>query len=125
MVCVIADRLQELDVSYARRAEEESMKCRYSVEDRLSEFQRDLEIRCKQQLETELSLYRSKELAKAKQEERDRYREELAKEKSVLHHAHQLKLEEVKKSEQHMMEKYRRKEQVLAAVTNIIYYVQY
>lgn len=107
-----ADRLEELDISYARRAEEESMKCRSSVEDRLSAFQLDLEAKYKRQLETELGLYRSKELARARQEERDRYREELAKEKSDLHRAHQLKLEDVKKSEQRMMEKYRQKEQV-------------
>lgn len=113
---LIADRLEELDISYARRAEEESVKCRSSVEDRLSAFQHDLEARYKQQLETELSLYRSKELARARQEEREQHREELAKEKSELHHTHQLKLEEVKKSEQRMMEKYRRKEQVLYCV---------
>lgn len=107
-----ADKLEELDVSYARRAEEESMKCRFSVEDRLSTFQRDLEARYKQQLETELSLYRSKELARARQDTKEQLREELAKEKAESHHAHQLKLKDVTKSEQRMVEKYRRKEQV-------------
>jgi oral-facial-digital syndrome 1 protein len=114
VICVsLADKLEELDISYARRAEEESVKCQLSVEDRLLSFQRDLEVRYKQQLETELELYRSRELAKVRQEERDRHREELAKEKSDLQCAHQLKLEEVRKSEQRLVEKYRMKEQVL------------
>lgn len=107
-----ADRLEELDISYARKAKEESVKCQFSLEDKLRTFQRDLEARYKQQLETELGLYRSRELAKARQEERDRYREELAKERADLHYVHQLRLEDVKKSEQRMVEKYRRKEQV-------------
>ena len=107
-----ADRLEELDTSYARKAEEESAKCRVSLEDRLTSFQRDLEARYKQQLETELALHRSRELAQARQEERERLQEELAREKEALHHAHQMKLEEAKRAEQHMMEKYRRKEQV-------------
>ncbi len=104
--------MEELDTSYARRAEEESAKCQLSLEDRLSAFQRDLEARYKRQLETELTLYRSRELAKARLEERQRYQEELAKEKEVVYHAHQVRMEEVRKSEQRIMEKYRRKEQV-------------
>ena len=112
MVCAAVDRLEELDVSYARKAQEESVKCRHSMEDRLLGFQHDLEARYKQHLDAELDLYRSKELARARQEERDRCRGELAKERADLHQAHQVKLEAIRKSEQDMMEKYRRKEQV-------------
>ena len=88
------------------------MKCQLSLEDRLSGFQRDLEARYKQQLETEMYLYRNRVLAKARQEERDRFREELAKERADLNRTHQAKLEDMKKTEQRLVEKYRRKEQV-------------
>ena len=99
-------------MTYARKAEEESLKCQASLDDRLLTLQRDLEARYKHQLESELTLYQTRELAKVRQEERDRYREELAREREGLQQVHQLKLEEVKRSEQHMLEKYRRKEQV-------------
>lgn len=111
MVCVAA-RLDELDASYARKAEEESMKCMLSLEDRLSTLQSDLEARYKQRLEEEMTLYRSRELARVKEEERDRYQDKMAKEKQDLYHIHQLKLDDAKKAEQRLIEKYRRKEQV-------------
>lgn len=101
-----------MDITYARKAEEESIKCQATLEDRLLALQRDLEARYKHQLESELALYRNREIAKVRQEERDGHREELAKEKESLHCQHQLRLEEGKKSEQRMTEKYRRKEQV-------------
>lgn len=118
-IAFAADRLEELDISYARRAEEESIKCQLSLEDRLSAFQRDLEARYKQQLESELALHCNRELVKARQEERDRYQEELGKIKENLRHMHQLRLEDVKKSEQCMIEKYRRKEQVSPIICTI------
>lgn len=101
-------------MSYARRAEEESMKSHLSLESRLEAFQRELEARYKQQLESELALHRNREIARARQEERDRCREELSKEKEDLYRTHRLRLEEVRKSEQNMIEKYHRKEQVLS-----------
>ena len=114
---LLADRLDELDASYARKAEEESIKCMLSLEDRLSTLQCDLEARYKQQLEEEMTLYRSRELARVREEERDRYQGKMTKEKQDLHHIHQLKLDDAKKAEQRLVEKYHRKEQVRTYVT--------
>ena len=105
--------MEELDASYARRTEEECIKCQFSLEDRLLAFRQDLEARYKQQLETELTLYRSRELSRLRQEERESYRQQMAKERADLNHVHQLKLEEARKAEHRMEEKYRRKEQVV------------
>lgn len=106
-------QLEALDRSYASRVEAESAKSRVSLEDRLAGFQADLEARYKKQLETELSLYKTRELAKIRQDEQERYKAELAKVRENLKHAYQVKLEEAKKTEQDMMKKYRRKEQVM------------
>jgi len=107
-----ADRLEQLDISYARKAEEESARSQQSIEDRLLALQRDLEARYKQRLEAEISQFRSRELAKVRQKEKEQYQQEIEKEKAELHCRHQLRLDEVKRSEQQLMEKYHRKEQV-------------
>ncbi len=75
-------------------------------------FQRDLEAQHKHQLETELSLYKSRELAKVKIEERERYQRELTGERLEITLTHQKKIEELRKLEQQMLERYRKKEQV-------------
>ncbi len=75
-------------------------------------FQRDLEAQHKHQLETELSLYKNRELAKVKIEERERYQRELTGERLEITLAHQKKIEELRKLEQQMLERYRKKEQV-------------
>ena len=75
-------------------------------------FQRDLEAQYKSQLETELSLYKSRELAKVRMEEREKYQQELASERVGATVAHQKKIEELRKTEQQMMDRYRKKEQV-------------
>ena len=101
-----------MDQTYARKAEEEATKCQLALEDRLSMLQHELEARYKDKLDSELTLHRNRELVKVRLEERERYQQELAKERQTLQHMHQLKLDEMKKSEQRMLEKYRRKEQV-------------
>lgn len=75
-------------------------------------FQRDLEAQHKLQLETELSLYKSRELAKVRMEEREKCQRELTGERLQITLAHQKKIEELRKMEQQMLERYRKKEQV-------------
>lgn len=112
IVILIADRLEALDQSYAYKAEQESQKSQASLEDRLASFQSDLETRYKRQFEAEMMLYRTRELAKVREEEREKYQRELSKEKDEMHRNYQLRLEETRKSEQRVMERYRMKEQV-------------
>ena len=108
--------MEALDQSYARKAEEATVKNQLSLEDRLTAFQRDLEARYKRQLETEMADYRRRELAKVRQEEMDKHRAEMNKEREELHRNHQLRLEEARKSEQQMMERYHMKEKVFTFV---------
>lgn len=108
----VADKLEALEEVYARKVEEETMKCEQSLEDRLAAVQNDLKTRYKRQLETEMSLYQARELAKVRREEREKYHNELAKEKEELQHAYHLRLENVKKSENSLAEMYHRKEKV-------------
>ena len=107
-----AEQLQALDQSYAQKAEEQRLRTQQNLEERLSTFQRDLEAQYKSQLETELSLYKSRELAKVRMEEREKYQQELASERVEATVAHQKKIEELRRTEQQMMDRYRKKEQV-------------
>lgn len=104
--------MHALDQSYARKADEENAKSQRNVEERLLCYQRDLEARHKHQLDTELSLYKSRELVKVRGEERDKYQRELAAVKLEATVAHQKQVQELRKLEQQMLERYRKKEQV-------------
>ena len=107
-----AYKLEALDEVYARKVEEEALKCTASLEDRLATVQTDLEACYKSRLDTEMSLYQERELAKVRREERDRYHDKLDKEKEELQNAYHLRLENVKKSEKNLAEIYHRKEMV-------------
>ena len=108
-----ATQLQALENAYARKAEEETQKYQKSLEDRLSEYQRDLEARYKTQLETEMNLFRSRELVKARLEEREKYQREILREKEEAQLKHQQKMDDLRRSELQMKERYCRKEQVM------------
>ena len=105
-------RLQALDESYAGRVEEEGRRHQQSLEERMAAFQRETEARYRGQLETEMAHFRERELARMRQEERARGQEELSRERAELHHAHQQKLEAVRRMEQESLLRLRRKEQV-------------
>ena len=108
----VDEQLKVLDQSYAQKAEQHSVRCQQNLEERLSAFQRELEAQYKNQLETELSLYRTRELAKMRLEEREKYQEDLTKEKMEMVQNHQKKIDELRKSEVQMLERFRKKEQV-------------
>lgn len=105
-------QLEALENAYAKKAEEESQRYHQSIEDRLSEYQRDLDARYKEQLKTEMSLFQVRELAKARLEEREKCREEAAREKEEGHLKLQRKLNELRRSELQLKEQYCKKEQV-------------
>lgn len=108
----IAELLQALDQSYAQKAEEQNLRTQQNLEERLLTFQRELETQHKHQLETELSLYKNRELVKVRMEEREKYQRELAEQRHNTTMAHQKKIEELRKTEHQMLERYRKKEQV-------------
>ena len=105
-------RLQALDESYAGRVEEEGRRHQRSLEERMAAFQHEAEARYRGQLETEMAHFREGELARVRQGERERGQEELTRERAELHHAHQQKLEAVRRLEQETLLRLRRKEQV-------------
>ena len=74
--------------------------------------QKDLEAHYKKQLQTEMELFQMRELAKMRQEEKERYRSELAKDREELQQVYHLRLESVKRLEKNNAEAYRRKEKV-------------
>ncbi len=101
-----------LDQCYGQKAQEENAKTKRNREERLLCYQQELEAQYKHQLETELSLYKSRELARVRNEERDRYQKELAAERLEATVAHQKQVQELRNMEQQMLERYRKKEQV-------------
>lgn len=105
--------MEALEEVYARKVEQETSKCQASLEDRLATVQSDLAAHYKRQLQTEMSLFQARELAKMRREEKEIYHNELAKEKQEFEHAYHLRLENVKKSEQSTAERYHRKEKVI------------
>lgn len=107
-----ATQLQALENAYARKAEEETQKYQQSLDDRLSEYQRDLEARYKKQLETEMNLFQTKELVKARLEERERYQREALKEREEAQQKHQHRLDDLRRNELQLKERYCKKEQV-------------
>ena len=109
----VDEQLQALDRSYAQKAEQHSVRCQQNLEERLLTFQRDLETQYKKQLETELSLYRTRELVKMRLEERERYQGDLTRERTEMVQNHQKKIDELRKSEMQMLERFRKKEQVI------------
>ena len=108
----LADQLKALDHSYAQKAKEETEKVNHSMLERIGLIQSELEARYTKQLETELSLYRARELAKVRLEEREKYLEEMAREKTQLNQHYQRKIDELRRNEQHIVDQYRLKEQV-------------
>ncbi len=102
-----------MDQSYAKKAEEENAKTQQNIEERLLCYQRDLETQHKHQLHTEVALYKNREVAKVRTEEREKYQQELAGERLQATVAHQKQIQEMKKMEQQMLERYRKKEQVI------------
>ena len=119
-VSIPGTQLEALESAYARKAEEESQRYHQSIEDRLSEYQRDLEARYKEQLKTEMSLFQVKEVAKARQEEREKCRQEAAREKEEAHLKLQRKLDELRRNELQLKEQYCRKEQVGQSTLGIL-----
>ena len=108
-----ATQLQALENAYTRKVEEETRKYQQSREDQLSEYQRDLEARYKKQLETEMNLFRTKELVKARLEEREKYQKEVLREKEEAQQKYQRRLDDLRRSELQLKERYCKKEQVM------------
>ncbi len=108
----VAGKLKQLEDKYAQKSEEESGRYRASLEQRLEAVQKELESHYKKQLQTELELFQIRELTKMRQEEKEKYRAELAKDREELQHVYSMKMASVKKSEKNSMEMYRRKEKV-------------
>ena len=121
-VSVPDTQLEALENAYAKRAEEESQRYHQSLEDRLTEYQRDLEARYKEQLDTEMSLFQTKELAKTRLEERERYQQEALREKEEAQLKLQRKLDELRRSELQLKEQYCKKEQVWNSANPVLYF---
>lgn len=107
-----AAKLQALDESYAHKAAEESIKCHQALEERMTVFQRECEVRYQRQLKTEMAHFRERELAQARCEERERWREEVGRERKELQETHRRKMEAMRRMELETLERLRRKEQV-------------
>lgn len=103
--------MKALDQSYALKVEQQSIKHQQNFEERLLALQRDLEGQYKRQLATELSLCQSRDVARMKLEERERYQKDLARERAQMSEEHQKKMSELRRSEVQMMERFRKKEQ--------------
>jgi len=111
-IVLTADQLRALDQSYALKAEEQQLQTQQRLDERLLSFQREVEAQHRAQLDSELALYKSRELAKLRSEERERYQSQLLNERLEMTTAHQRKIEDLRKTEQQLIERYRNKEQV-------------
>ena len=61
-----------------------------------------------------MNLFRTKELVKARLEEREKYQSEALKEREEAQHKHQQRLDDLRRSELQLKERYCKKEQVQA-----------
>ena len=116
--------MEALEEEYTRKVEEETTRCQLSLEERLAAVQSELKIQYKQQLENEMTLYQERELAKMRREEREKYQNELESGKEKLQCSYHLRLENVKKSEQGLVERYRKKEMVSKSFGVMQHYIK-
>lgn len=107
-----AVKLQALEESYARKAEEENRRHQQSLEQQMIASGHESEARLRRQLEVEMAQFREREVSRMRLEERERYQEEQGRLRTELEGSHRQKLEAVRKMEVDTLERLRRKEQV-------------